>query len=377
MTSPLLVFGEDWGAHPSSTQHIIRRLMPDHPVVWVNSIGLRRPKLNFQDVTRVLAKVKSVFRSRPTKPSSQDHVVGLSTVISPLVIPVPRNKLERTINSFLLGPKVRKALKEASKGKPIFWTSLPTAIDLTNCSENQAVVYYCGDDFSGLAGVDHSEVAQAEKRLVERADLILASSERLVAKFPPAKTVYIPHGVDTKLFSTSMAPPADLPKERPVAGFYGSISDWLDVSLMNQVVTALPNWEFVFIGSVQTDIAALSHQPNVSFLGPRDHHSLPGYAQNWTVSLLPFKNNAQIRACNPLKLREYLSAGTPIVSTDFPALDGYRDLLTVADTADDFVHALIKSVSEPSHLKRQRQNRVAHESWDQRAQQISKLLASL
>ena len=29
MTADLVVFGEDWGAHPSSTQHLVRRLIGD------------------------------------------------------------------------------------------------------------------------------------------------------------------------------------------------------------------------------------------------------------------------------------------------------------------------------------------------------------
>ena len=40
----LVVLGEDWGQHPSSTQHLIKRLLPDYQVLWVNSIGLRRPR---------------------------------------------------------------------------------------------------------------------------------------------------------------------------------------------------------------------------------------------------------------------------------------------------------------------------------------------
>ena len=40
--APMIVFGEDWGAHPSSTQHLMTRLAGDRDILWVNSIGLRR-----------------------------------------------------------------------------------------------------------------------------------------------------------------------------------------------------------------------------------------------------------------------------------------------------------------------------------------------
>lgn len=56
MSHDLIVFGEDWGALPSSTQHLINHLAKSHKVVWVNSIGLRRPKLSWHDVLRAWKK---------------------------------------------------------------------------------------------------------------------------------------------------------------------------------------------------------------------------------------------------------------------------------------------------------------------------------
>ena len=38
-----IVFADDWGRHPSSCQHLFRRLIPRHRTYWVNTIGLRRP----------------------------------------------------------------------------------------------------------------------------------------------------------------------------------------------------------------------------------------------------------------------------------------------------------------------------------------------
>ncbi|MGN4982985.1 glycosyltransferase family 1 protein, partial [Aeromonas dhakensis] len=55
----LVVLGEDWGQHPSSTQHLIKRLLPDYRVLWVNSIGLRRPRLNVRDLGRLGRKLEA------------------------------------------------------------------------------------------------------------------------------------------------------------------------------------------------------------------------------------------------------------------------------------------------------------------------------
>jgi hypothetical protein len=54
---PLVVFGEDWGSHPSSTQHIVSILGESRQVIWINSIGLRKPRLNFKDLGRIFNKL--------------------------------------------------------------------------------------------------------------------------------------------------------------------------------------------------------------------------------------------------------------------------------------------------------------------------------
>jgi hypothetical protein len=53
----MVAFGEDWGRHPSSTQHLIKRIGVDRQVLWVNSIGMRRPQLTVHDLHRALNKV--------------------------------------------------------------------------------------------------------------------------------------------------------------------------------------------------------------------------------------------------------------------------------------------------------------------------------
>ena len=52
MKRDLVVFGEDWQRHPSSSQHVITELAKNHRILWINSIGLRRPRLSLRDAKR-------------------------------------------------------------------------------------------------------------------------------------------------------------------------------------------------------------------------------------------------------------------------------------------------------------------------------------
>ena len=61
MNIDMLVFGEDWGEHPSSTQHLITQLLPEQQILWINSLGLRRPRLNSADLRRAWQKVSKMI----------------------------------------------------------------------------------------------------------------------------------------------------------------------------------------------------------------------------------------------------------------------------------------------------------------------------
>ena len=376
MIDSLVVFGEDWDRHPSSTQHLVRRLAANSPVLWVNSIGMRRPKLSVRDFNRAASKVFCRSRSTsPDSPASNSQPANL-TVVSPLVVPWPGSSLAFAANRLLLSRQLLPRLAERGMKRPILWTSLPTALPALGQLGEKAVVYYCGDDFGSLAGVDHEPVLAMEAELVEKADLVLAASETLAARFPKAKTRLIPHGADIALFATPAVPAADLPRDRPVAGFYGSVADWINVELLAYAAAQLPDWQFLFIGAIETGVTPLRALTNVSFLGPRAHHELPGYAQHWQASLLPFRDCPQIRACNPLKLREYLAAGPEIVATDFPALNPYRDLISVAQSRDAFVAAIRASAAKPDR-RAQRRARVSSETWEARAAEVANALSAL
>lgn len=377
----LIVFGEDWGGLPSSTQHLIRHLARERKILWVNSIGLRSPRLSRHDGGRLVKKitafiVQKMFANKITTVPTRPNVF----IISPLSIPAPASIFARKLSAYLLRLQILPHIKKLALHKPILWTSLPTVSDLPPLLPVTSLVYYCGDDFSSLAGVDNQVVAEHEKRLIKDADLIITASQKLTEKFSQEKTHKLLHGVDFELFSKNTKPAKDLPKRhRPTAGFYGSLSEWLDTDLLAEVIERLPNWNFVFIGKGSANMKKIQSFRNTFFLGPKPHRELPSYSQHWDVSILPFKDNAQIRSCNPLKLLEYLAVGKPIVATHFPAVNYYKGVVQCAHTAEEFV-AAIKYGYQASylpHFSEALQSTIGNNTWEEKSRQVSQWLDAL
>ena len=387
MPHDLIVFGEDWGGLPSSTQHLIKHLAKNRQVLWINSIGLRQPKLCLRDIQRTIYKVIKRINIKLFTNTIKTNAVNTPTnihVINPLTIPAPKSNIARAIAAFLLRQQICPNIKKLKLNKPILWISVPTAADLIGDLSEHKVIYYCGDDFSGLAGVDHQTVANHEKKLIHHSHLVITASDNLHKKLSTTPTRplcrTLTHGVDFELFSKPVERAHDLPPNiKPIAGFYGSLSQWLDVDMLADVIRLLPHWNFVFIGKQEADMTKIYNFHNTYFLGPKPHHELPKYVQHWQASILPFRNNAQIRACNPLKLSEYIAAGTPIVSTKFPAVQPHRQFIQIAQTAGTFAEALELSpyLIKLPHFSSILQQRVTQQTWTHKAHIVDKWIEQL
>lgn len=364
MNADMIVFGEDWGSHPSSTQHLIRHLAKGRRVMWVNSIGLRRPRVSLRDFRRLLHKGSSVFQKQ-----KKEVIEGPMEVIAPKLLPWPGNRLMTWMGSLSLDRQLGNILLSHDFDAPVIWTSLPTAIDYIDKIKRRALIYYCGDDFGALEGVDHKPVLECETRLAEQADLIITVSEKLAAKFPQEKTLLLPHGVDFDLFSTPAKPAKECISNRPIAGFYGSLAEWVDVDLIATTARNMPDWDFMFVGPVKTDITAFEGLENIKLVGPQAHKELPRFVQHWQAALLPFKDNEQIRSCNPLKLREYIASNTPVLTTSYPAMEEYRDVVQVFNSSKE----LVEKLRQLKPLKQQAK-RVEKESWTNRAEKLEHVI---
>jgi glycosyltransferase involved in cell wall biosynthesis len=379
-----IVFGEDWGRHPSSTQHLMKCMAVNHQLYWVNSIGLRRPKLS--DSKRILEKCKQLKNATNNDfnqggPTLKNDVQPLAT-LAPIAIPWPGCQVAYVINRLLLTYQTRSLLGKneiEDKVPRILWLSLPTARCVIGALEEDVVAYYAGDDFSALNGVDHKQVRGEEIALVAEADIIFAASEVIAQQYPQEKTYVLPHGVDLVHFSSSHKRPENYPKSDLVVGYYGSITTWLDFELITFLAQSRPDVMFLFIGKIEIVNCEFFKASNLIHLPDMPHEQLIQYAANWQVSLIPFVDNEQIRACNPLKLREYLAIGQPIVSTRYPAVLPFADCIYVADDKYEMLaqlnQALALSRKALVKLKSRSRKRVETASWQARCELVTRLLA--
>ena len=129
----------------------------------------------------------------------------------------------------------------------------------------------------------------------------------------------------------SVAEPArDL--RHPIIGFYGLIEAWIDLDLVAFLAEQRPDWTFLMIGRLATDPGRLRHLGNVVFAGPQPYAALPDWARAFDVAIIPYRLTRQVVNSAPLKLREYLATGKPIVSVSTPEIDRFAHCVRIART---------------------------------------------
>jgi hypothetical protein len=370
----IVCFANDWDGDPLSKTHLMRLLARENRVLWVNSLGNRSPRATRYDARRVVKKLRDAAAGlRAVEPNL--------TVLAPLYVPAYGTEAVRAVNRMMVRFQVLRAMRRLGMRRPITWAFLPAAAPVAGTLGEDLVVYHVVDEFSAFS--DASEhVGELEERLLARADLVIASSERLAqakARSNP-RVVLVRHGVDHAHFARALDPATKVPDDlarlpRPVVGFFGLLADWIDLDLVRAVADAHPQASVALLGRVATSLAPLEGARNVHLLGRKPYADLPAYCRGFDVAMTPFRLNELALAANPLKAREYVAAGLPNVCTDLPELRAIPGC-TVARTRAEFVAEVGRALGAggPS---RERSELVRREGWEAKVEEIRDHVAAL
>jgi hypothetical protein len=117
-------------------------------------------------------------------------------------------------------------------------------------------------------------------------------------------------------------------------------------------------------------------RPNIVYLGRRPYESLPAYGKAFTAAIIPYRLTQQVLHANPIKLREYLAMGRPIVSVSTPEIDKFSDLVAVTRTREEFLarldHAVTVGLSPAEVAEHTR--RASTMTWNARLEQVMQIV---
>ena len=369
-----IVFSDDWGRHPSSCQHLFAELARRHRVLWVNTLGLRAARADSFTVARAVDKF--LQWGRPLRRVGDDFFV-----YSPPMLPTAGGLAGR-LNSGLVVRQLRHVLRRCGMDSPVLVASVPTAADYVGQLGERAVAYYITDDYRQWPGANAQVIARQDELLTRRADLLLPVSQALAeGRRTSARIEMLPHGVDLAHFARvdgPLAEPADLAGiGRPRLCFFGLVYEKIDLELFRRLAQQDRSAHLVLIGPVKTDVSALAREPNMHLLGAKPYQDLPGYLKYMDVLLLAYVLDEQTLRCGPLKIRECLAVGKPIVAVDVPDLRRFGGLIRLAGSAEEYLAACQAACRNGHVSAAQMRASVAGDTWAARAQQLERALAAV
>ncbi len=366
----ICIGGSDWWYHNRGhfDFQVMRRFARTMPVLYVNSLGVRVPEVSkpAEFAGKIQRKLKSLARG----------VVNVENnfwVFSPLNVPGETGK---KISGFALAPQIRLAARRAGISKPMLWMHCPAGADLIEALQPAGVIMQRTDRFEAFPEGDPVLLGQQVATIKRAADLVIYCAPHLMAEEENQvrRQLLVTHGADVETFVAEGSKRAPGPSDvaiipKPRVGFIGGIdAHTFDPELFVNVAKQMPDVNFVMIGSCSLPEGWCA-LPNVRFLGRKPYDVVARYMAAMDVLIMPWNRSEWIKACNPIKMKEYLAVGRPVVTTDFPALDGWRDLVRVAESANEFSAAIRSAITE-SYDPAPARARVATETWDAKAADI-------
>ncbi len=333
----------DWeNPYWTNKQRVARQLAQrGFRVLYVESLGLRRPTLGPRDLRRMAGRIRRGL-------AAPREVEKNLWIASPLAIPWHSSSAARWLNDRWLAAWLRRQCGVLGFARPIVWTYNPLVLRLAQDLAASLLVYHAVDDLSAAPHVASAAILPAEEQLVRAAEVTFTTSPALQSRavgWNARAAHYLPNVADFDHFSQARLA-GDIPPElaaipHPRIGFVGALSEYkVDFELIGSIARARPDWHWVLIGQVgegqqETRIDRL-RLPNVHLLGPRPYERLPDYLRGFDVATIPCPANPYTAAMFPLKFFEYLAAGLPVVAARVPALAEFANACELVESTADF-----------------------------------------
>jgi glycosyltransferase involved in cell wall biosynthesis len=377
----LVLSTADWNRPLWTNKQFIARELAGHThVTYMESLGLRRPRLNLEDASRIAKRITGPRQQKPTREIDGRYVAV--NVVSPLVLPFHSNGLARRLNQATIHRSV-SSWRQTAKHQRVLWAFSPLTYGLESTAG--ATVYHCVDLLAEFPGVDAKAVDQAEQSLAA-GDVAAIASSSVVAK-------HLRHQgfLDVQLWEnvadvSTFAAHANNRREPGLVVFAGNLTEYkVDFALLSQIAK-LDSVKLILAGALADGgggterFSELLRQSNVDHVGTLALPELAALLGKATVGIIPYQINDYTAGVFPMKIYEYLGAGLPIVATALPSLGHLADSdVIVASTATEFVDATARFAGrtpQPTEISRRVAMATSH-SWEVRGREAQALVETL
>lgn len=212
------------------------------------------------------------------------------------------------------------------------------------------------DDYRMMAdGTERKLWIKQHPRMVAEKAITFFLTRSLRAKYnsPPSSFV-IGNGYDRRAFDLALQDNPDrsedgMDSRRPIALYIGVIRDWIDFSLLFETVRGLPGIDFVFAGPITPQVKSvfqsLLSESNVRYIGVLSRGEVAATMARADVGIIPYIRTRFTESVRPIKMIEFLAAGTPVVTTVGDDYESYSGAI-IKCAGVSFSESITKMINE-------------------------------
>lgn len=278
------------------------------------------------------------------------------------LVPFPYGYLENIdrINDFI----VMNYLKKIRFEKPdLILMDQPAFVGVFKELQAKIKIYRPTDIYDHMHKGKH---ARFQSKALELCDGVIATSQEVLAALDSKKTSrVVTNGVDVSIFNSQNK------NQRSGAVYIGALDERFDFIAVTLLAEHDPNLEIDLFGPSSKHVSSVL-PPNCTYRGQIKYDEIPETLARYKLALLPLNKHPANKGRSPMKLFEYLAAGTPVLSsylTDFSKLDikglyTYQDLDSLVLTYEDMIFDIPK-LKQDDLVKA-----AAISSWESKAKEI-------
>lgn len=306
------------------------------------------------------------------------------------VIPMLRltsySDIVNRLNNRIIGWRLREEVCASD----LVWVTRPDMFDLVahGIPDRVRVVYDCMDDHLAFPAVrcdSHlsRRLQDAEMRLMDRCDLVFASSEHLRGLLctrygADARVAVVNNGIHLEDESLLAPPPPGLARSlseaRYAVTYIGTVASWLDLPLLLETVERFKEITVFLVGPVEVQLPV--HERIISY-GPVEHRFIWSIMARSHCLIMPFLVNDLVRGVNPVKLYEYIFSGRPAVAVGYPETERFDEYVHLYTRREEFLELMSGVAAGTCFAKQSGEDcraYAAQQSWQKRAGQIAALI---
>ena len=172
--SVIFFSSDDWNVDLKTSKfHMAKSLENDgYTVLYINSIGLRRQKIQLNLMKKIVVRLKTIL-------GGVKKVSNNIFVFTPFIIPWYSLPVVPTFNKILLIITIKYLQYKHKLKKPELWVFLPNHVNMLGRFGESLSIYYCVDEHTLFSGVDTELMKKLELRLLGLVDMVVVTAKPL------------------------------------------------------------------------------------------------------------------------------------------------------------------------------------------------------